>query len=102
MSLISEFISDRGKILSRRATKLTLKQQRAMALAIKQARILSSLPFLTNNQSKKSLEKFKPKIRKKNARGSRKKFVPRGEKKFVPRGERKFVPKGDGSGQEKK
>nr|YP_009405160.1 ribosomal protein S18 [Lobelia muscoides]ASA37235.1 ribosomal protein S18 [Lobelia muscoides] len=48
MSLIGRFISDQGKILSRRVNKLTLKQQRLMTLAIKQARILSSLPFISN------------------------------------------------------
>nr|BDR62844.1 ribosomal protein S18 [Jacquemontia paniculata] len=45
ISLISRFISKQGKILSRRVTRLTLKQQRLMTLAIKQARILSLLPF---------------------------------------------------------
>nr|YP_009558469.1 ribosomal protein S18 [Doona zeylanica]AZZ06569.1 ribosomal protein S18 [Doona zeylanica] len=54
MGLISRFISERGKILSRRVTRLTLKQQRLMTLAIKQARILSSLPFINNeNQFEK-------------------------------------------------
>nr|YP_009404892.1 ribosomal protein S18 [Lobelia lukwangulensis]ASA36877.1 ribosomal protein S18 [Lobelia lukwangulensis] len=50
MSLIGRFISEQGKILSRRVNKLTLKQQRLMTLAIKQARILSSLPFITNEK----------------------------------------------------
>nr|YP_009434801.1 ribosomal protein S18 [Lobelia galpinii]ATG24708.1 ribosomal protein S18 [Lobelia galpinii] len=50
MNLIGRFISDQGKILSRRVNKLTLKQQRLMTLAIKQARILSSLPFLNNEK----------------------------------------------------
>ncbi|BAV56656.1 ribosomal protein S18 (chloroplast) [Ipomoea nil] len=45
MSLISRFISEQGKILSRRVNRLTLKQQRLITLAIKQARILSLLPF---------------------------------------------------------
>nr|YP_009320016.1 30S ribosomal protein S18 [Alniphyllum eberhardtii]YP_010041312.1 30S ribosomal protein S18 [Alniphyllum fortunei]APA19140.1 30S ribosomal protein S18 [Alniphyllum eberhardtii]QPA36089.1 30S ribosomal protein S18 [Alniphyllum fortunei]QUT08509.1 ribosomal protein S18 [Alniphyllum fortunei]WIL98309.1 ribosomal protein S18 [Alniphyllum fortunei] len=48
MSLISRFISEQGKILSRRVNRLTLKQQRLITIAIKQARILSSLPFLNN------------------------------------------------------
>ncbi|KQK11276.1 hypothetical protein BRADI_2g59143v3, partial [Brachypodium distachyon] len=38
-------ISSGGKILSRRINRLTLKQQRLITLAIKQARILSFLPF---------------------------------------------------------
>lgn len=50
MSLIGRFISEQGKILSRRVNKLTFKQQRLMTLAIKQARILSSLPFITNEK----------------------------------------------------
>nr|YP_009443546.1 ribosomal protein S18 [Linum usitatissimum]ATU06746.1 ribosomal protein S18 [Linum usitatissimum]UZC30020.1 ribosomal protein S18 [Linum usitatissimum] len=54
MSLISRFISEQGKILSRRVTRLTLKQQRLITIAIKQARILSLLPFLNNNNQKQS------------------------------------------------
>nr|YP_010213158.1 ribosomal protein S18 [Linum grandiflorum]UBK11721.1 ribosomal protein S18 [Linum grandiflorum] len=50
MSLISRFISEQGKILSRRVTRLTLKQQRLITIAIKQARILSLLPFLNNQK----------------------------------------------------
>ncbi|KAB2087027.1 hypothetical protein ES319_A04G075300v1 [Gossypium barbadense] len=50
MSLISRFISEQGKILSRRVNRLTLKQQRLITFAIKQARILSSLPFLNNEK----------------------------------------------------
>ncbi|KAF1864746.1 hypothetical protein Lal_00039915 [Lupinus albus] len=55
-SLISRFISEQGKILSRRVYRLTLKQKRLIAIAIKQARILSSLPFLImkNNLKKQS------------------------------------------------
>nr|YP_004123447.1 ribosomal protein S18 [Rhizanthella gardneri]ACU46595.1 ribosomal protein S18 [Rhizanthella gardneri] len=50
MSLISQFISEQGRILSRRANKLPLKQQRFITIAIKQARILSLLPFFRNNE----------------------------------------------------
>nr|AHY80562.1 ribosomal protein S18 [Beta vulgaris subsp. vulgaris]ALG63310.1 ribosomal protein S18 [Beta vulgaris subsp. vulgaris]UVF30882.1 ribosomal protein S18 [Beta vulgaris subsp. maritima] len=50
MSLISRFISEQGKILSRRVNRLTLKQQRLITIAIKQARILSLLPFLNNEK----------------------------------------------------
>nr|YP_010048096.1 ribosomal protein S18 [Pilea microphylla]QPK42706.1 ribosomal protein S18 [Pilea microphylla] len=50
MSLISRFISEQGKILSRRVNRLTLKQQRLITIAIKQARILSLLPFLNNDK----------------------------------------------------
>ncbi|MDF3680967.1 30S ribosomal protein S18, partial [Enterobacter hormaechei] len=47
ISLISRFISEQGKILSRRRNRLTLKKQRLIARAIKQARILSLIPFLS-------------------------------------------------------
>uniref|UniRef100_A0AAT9ZTU2 Small ribosomal subunit protein bS18c n=2 Tax=Phanera TaxID=509012 RepID=A0AAT9ZTU2_9FABA len=50
MSLITRFISEQGKILSRRVNRLTLKQQRLITIAIKQARILSLLPFLNNEK----------------------------------------------------
>nr|YP_010312655.1 ribosomal protein S18 [Pellionia scabra]ULF47676.1 ribosomal protein S18 [Pellionia scabra] len=50
MSLISRFISEQGKILSRRVNRFTLKQQRLITIAIKQARILSLLPFLNNEK----------------------------------------------------
>nr|QBC71372.1 ribosomal protein S18 [Anacampseros filamentosa] len=50
--LISRFISEQGKILSRRVNKLTLKQQRLITIAIKQARILSFLPFRPNEKFK--------------------------------------------------
>nr|YP_009466346.1 ribosomal protein S18 [Genlisea filiformis]YP_009466421.1 ribosomal protein S18 [Genlisea pygmaea]YP_009466496.1 ribosomal protein S18 [Genlisea repens]AUN28401.1 ribosomal protein S18 [Genlisea filiformis]AUN28476.1 ribosomal protein S18 [Genlisea pygmaea]AUN28551.1 ribosomal protein S18 [Genlisea repens] len=50
MSLISRFISEQGKILSRRVNRLTLKEQRLITIAIKQARILSLLPFLNNEK----------------------------------------------------
>ena len=48
MSLLYRFISQQGKILSRRVNKLTLKQQRLITIAIKQARILSLLPFVNS------------------------------------------------------
>ncbi|KAK8366132.1 hypothetical protein V6Z12_A02G102200 [Gossypium hirsutum] len=51
MSLISRFISEQGKILSRRVNRLTLKQQRLITIAIKQARILSSLPAVKSQGS---------------------------------------------------
>nr|YP_010965044.1 ribosomal protein S18 [Vicia tibetica]WNM89948.1 ribosomal protein S18 [Vicia tibetica] len=49
MSLLLEFITLQGKILSRRVNKLTFKQQRLITIAIKQARILSLLPFVTSS-----------------------------------------------------
>nr|YP_010760100.1 ribosomal protein S18 [Cuscuta indecora]WEY30027.1 ribosomal protein S18 [Cuscuta indecora] len=81
IDLLRQFISQQGKILSKRVNKLTLKQQRLLTLAIKQARILSFLPF-TNTES---LEKTKVRIREaqlkaKEARNKNKKIF---RKKFV-------------------
>ena len=39
------FISDRGKIRSRRVTGLTPQQQRQVAVAVKNAREMALLPF---------------------------------------------------------
>lgn len=44
--LLVKFISPQGKILSRRSTGLTAKQQRVMANAIKRARMGGLLPFV--------------------------------------------------------
>ena len=42
---LRKFISDRGKIRSRRVTGLTPQQQREVATAIKNAREMALLPF---------------------------------------------------------
>lgn len=44
--LLRQFISAEGKILPRRFTNLTAKEQRWVARAIKQARVMSLLPFV--------------------------------------------------------
>ncbi|HJT95460.1 MAG TPA: 30S ribosomal protein S18 [Mycobacterium sp.] len=44
--LLRTFISDRGKIRSRRVTGLTPQQQRQVAIAIKNAREMALLPFV--------------------------------------------------------
>nr|YP_009690944.1 ribosomal protein S18 [Pecluma dulcis]QEG57724.1 ribosomal protein S18 [Pecluma dulcis] len=44
-SLLRRFVSEQGRILSRRMNRLTSKQQRSVAIAIKRARILALLPF---------------------------------------------------------
>ncbi|HEY9689368.1 MAG: 30S ribosomal protein S18 [Oscillatoriales cyanobacterium] len=46
VDLLRRFITERGKILPRRVTGLTAKQQRDLAVAIKRARILALLPFI--------------------------------------------------------
>lgn len=48
IGLLRRFISEQGKILSRRVTRLTSKQQRNMTRAIKRARVLALLPFINN------------------------------------------------------
>nr|YP_009694177.1 ribosomal protein S18 [Christensenia aesculifolia]QEI60352.1 ribosomal protein S18 [Christensenia aesculifolia]QNH93699.1 ribosomal protein S18 [Christensenia aesculifolia] len=48
ISLLRRFMSEQGKILSKRMNRLTSKQQRLMTVAIKRARILALSPFLNN------------------------------------------------------
>ncbi|UGQ11533.1 30S ribosomal protein S18 [Yinghuangia sp. ASG 101] len=43
--LLRRFISDRGKIRSRRVTGLTVRQQRDVARAVKNAREMALLPY---------------------------------------------------------
>jgi|TARA_B110000238_G_C16108071_1_gene431446 small subunit ribosomal protein S18 len=49
IDLLKLFITEQGKILPRRATGVTVQQQRRIAKAIKRARILSLLPFVAQN-----------------------------------------------------
>ena len=46
VDLLRKFITERGKILPRRITGLTAKQQRDMTQAIKRARLIALLPFI--------------------------------------------------------
>ncbi|MEN9785997.1 MAG: ribosomal protein [Pseudomonadota bacterium] len=43
---LKRFLTERGKILPRRITGLSAKQQREIALAIKRARHLALLPYV--------------------------------------------------------
>nr|WP_245775721.1 30S ribosomal protein S18 [Saccharopolyspora flava] len=45
VTLLRKFISDRGKIRSRRVTGLTAQEQREVAKAIKNAREMALLPY---------------------------------------------------------
>ncbi|TDD07045.1 30S ribosomal protein S18 [Saccharopolyspora karakumensis] len=45
VTLLRKFISDRGKIRSRRVTGLTAQEQRDVAKAIKNAREMALLPY---------------------------------------------------------
>ena len=46
IELLRRFITERGKLLPRRITGLTAKQQRDLTTAVKQARQLALLPFI--------------------------------------------------------
>jgi len=45
LKLLQRFVSERGKIVPRRITAVTAKEQRALAQAIRRARLLALLPF---------------------------------------------------------
>jgi small subunit ribosomal protein S18 len=47
--IISRFITERGKIVPRRLSGVTSKNQRKLAIAIKRARHLGLLPFVAEN-----------------------------------------------------
>ncbi len=46
VDLLRKFVTERGKILPRRITGLTAKQQRTLTTAIKRARVVALLPFI--------------------------------------------------------
>ena len=46
VDLLKKFITERGKILPRRLTGWTAKQQRDLTNAVKRARIVALLPFV--------------------------------------------------------
>ena len=47
VKLLQRFVSERGKIVPRRITAVTAKEQRQLAQAIKRARELTLLPYVT-------------------------------------------------------
>ncbi len=47
VKLLQRFVSERGKIVPRRITAVTAKEQRALSTAIKRARHLALLPYVT-------------------------------------------------------
>ena len=49
INLLSLFVTEQGKILPRRATGVTVQQQRKLAKAIKRARILALFSFVGSN-----------------------------------------------------
>lgn len=50
IELLNLFLTEQGKILPRRATGVTVQQQRKLTKAIKRARIISLLPFVATNE----------------------------------------------------
>ena len=48
VDILLSFLTEHGKIKSRRSTNLTLKQQRQLSKSIKRARFLNLLPFVTS------------------------------------------------------
>ncbi|AFY96465.1 30S ribosomal protein S18 [Chamaesiphon minutus] len=46
VDLLRKFVTERGKILPRRITGLTSKQQRDLTLSIKRARQIALMPFI--------------------------------------------------------
>ncbi len=44
LTLLQRYVTDRGKILSRRITGITTKQQRELTRAVKKAKYLALLP----------------------------------------------------------
>lgn len=51
IALLTRFVSPQGKILSKRVNGLTAKQQRNVAKAVKNARLLGFLPFVKKSKS---------------------------------------------------
>ena len=49
VDLLKRFISERGKILPRRATGTSAKNQRKLTVAIKRARVMGLLPFVAED-----------------------------------------------------
>ncbi len=49
---LKKFLNEQGKILPRRITGASLKFQRRIAQAVKRARHLALLPYVTDNMSK--------------------------------------------------
>lgn len=49
---LSPFLTDGGKILPRRASNLSLREQKALKIAVKRARILAVLPFARRHEEK--------------------------------------------------
>jgi small subunit ribosomal protein S18 len=49
IKIIGRYVTERGKIVPRRLSGVTAKNQRVLAQAIKRARHLALIPFVTEN-----------------------------------------------------
>jgi small subunit ribosomal protein S18 len=49
VDMLRKFVTERGKILPRRITGLTARQQRDLTKAIKRARIVALLPYVNED-----------------------------------------------------
>ena len=65
IDLLNIFLTEQGKILPRRATGVTIQQQRKLTKAIKRARFMALLPFIISTESKKN---FKISLQKRNVK----------------------------------
>lgn len=50
VELLSKFLTEQGKILPRRMTGLTTKQQTRLTKAVKRARVIALLPFVNREE----------------------------------------------------
>lgn len=46
IDLLKQFVNPHGRVMSRKRTNLTAKQQRAVEAAVKRARFMGLLPFI--------------------------------------------------------
>ena len=50
IELLRSFLRDQGKILPRKSTHLTVKQQKQLSKAVKRARMLKLLPYVIKDE----------------------------------------------------
>ncbi|MEV2276609.1 30S ribosomal protein S18 [Nocardiopsis sp. NPDC049922] len=54
VALLRKFISEKGKIRSRRVTRVTSRQQRLITAAVKNAREMALLPYPSNTPTSRN------------------------------------------------
>jgi small subunit ribosomal protein S18 len=50
IELLNSFLTDQGKILARRSTHLTIKQQNQLSKAVKKARMMKLLSYVIKDE----------------------------------------------------